>query len=24
MARKINYYSRNFADVREELINFVK
>jgi len=24
MAKKINYYSRNFADVRQELINFVK
>ena len=24
MAKKINYYSRNFADVRTELINFVK
>lgn len=24
MARKINYNSRNFADVREELINYVK
>ena len=24
MSRKINYYSRNFADVRQELINFVK
>jgi hypothetical protein len=24
MAKKINYYSRNFADVRGELINFVR
>lgn len=24
MPKKINYYSRNFADVRQELINFVK
>ena len=24
MSRKINYYSRNFADVRQELIGFVK
>jgi hypothetical protein len=24
MAKKINYYSRNFADVRQELIGFVK
>ena len=24
MAQKINYYSRNFADVREELINYVR
>ena len=24
MARKINYYARNFADVRTELINFVR
>jgi hypothetical protein len=24
MAKKINYYSRNFADTRQELINFVK
>ena len=24
MARKINYFARNFADVREELINFVR
>jgi len=24
MARKINYYSRNFADVRTELVNFVR
>ena len=24
MAKKINYYSRNFADVRTELVNFVK
>lgn len=24
MARKINYYARNYADVREELINFVQ
>lgn len=24
MAKKINYYSRNFADVRQELISFVK
>lgn len=24
MARKINYFARNFADVRTELINFVK
>lgn len=24
MSKKINYYTRNFADVREELINFVK
>jgi hypothetical protein len=24
MAKKINYYARNFADVREELINYIK
>ena len=24
MAKKINYYSRSFADVRQELIGFVK
>ena len=22
--KKINYYSRNFADVRNELVNFIK
>ena len=24
MAKKINYFARNFADTRQELINFVK